>query len=62
MNIEEISIDFCENNECENCPIYKKGIDYRTEKEKKLLHVPCVENLMKWLKEEGNINELRFKH
>ena len=52
MTLEEFLIDFGENNECSNCPIYINDVDYRTKTE--LDTTPCCENLMKWIKQELN--------
>lgn len=40
------AIHFCENVECEDCPIYINDIEHRTQYEKEVMHVPCVENLI----------------
>lgn len=42
----EKAIYFCENAECEDCPIYINDIDHRTQYEKEVMHVPCVDNLI----------------
>ena len=45
-DIVKKAIHFCENTECENCPIYINGIEHRTRHDKQDEHVPCVDNLI----------------
>lgn len=46
MKIVEQAVHFCENTECLDCPIYINNIDYRTQYEKEVEHIPCVDNLV----------------
>lgn len=46
MKIVEQAAHFCENTECLDCPIYINDIDYRTQYEKEVEHIPCVDNLV----------------
>lgn len=45
-NIIKKAIYFCENTECFDCPIHINDIDHRTQYEKEVMHIPCVENLI----------------
>ena len=44
--VVEKAIRFCENVECQDCPIHINGIEHRTQYEKEVMHIPCVENLI----------------
>ena len=44
MNWEK-AVEYCENHECMECPIYINNLDKRTEKERRA-HIPCVINLV----------------
>ena len=44
--VVEKAIRFCENVECENCPIYINDIEHRTQYEREVMHIPCVDNLI----------------
>lgn len=46
MKIVKQAVLFCENTECLDCPIYINDIDYRTQYEKEVEHIPCVDNLI----------------
>ena len=48
LSSEEIKkvVQFCEDTECENCRIAIEGLDYRSEYEKSIMQIPCVENLL----------------
>lgn len=48
LSQEEIkrAVQFCENTECENCRIAIEEIDRRSEYEKTIMQIPCVENLL----------------
>lgn len=48
LSSEEIkkAIQFCENTECENCCITIEELDHRSEYEKSIMQIPCVENLL----------------
>ena len=48
LSSEEIkrAVQFCEDTECENCRIAIEGLDYRSEYEKSIMQIPCVENLL----------------
>lgn len=54
LSSEEIkrAVQFCENTQCEDCPIAIEGIDYRSEYEKVIMQIPCVENLLFQLAKE----------
>ena len=44
--IAEKAVRFCENNECPDCPIYINDIEHRTQYEREVMHIPCVDNLI----------------
>lgn len=46
IKIVEQAVYFCENTECENCPIVIEGLEHRTQYEKEVEHIPCVDNLV----------------
>lgn len=46
MKVVEQAVHFCENTECLDCPIHINDIDYRTQYEKEVEHIPCVDNLI----------------
>ena len=48
LSSEEIKkvVQFCEDTECENCRIAIEGLDHRSEYEKSIMQIPCVENLL----------------
>jgi len=46
MKIVEQAVSYCENTECENCFIAIEGVDHRTQYEKTVEHIPCVDNLI----------------
>lgn len=48
VSLEEVekAIQFCEDTPCENCPIAIEEIEHRSDYEKNVLHVPCVDNLI----------------
>lgn len=46
IKIVEQAVYFCENTECENCPIAIEGLEHRTQYEKEVEHIPCVDNLV----------------
>lgn len=46
MRVVEQAVYFCENAECLDCPIYINDIDHRTQYEKEVEHIPCVDNLV----------------
>ena len=46
IKIVEQAIYFCKNTECENCPIAIEGLEHRTQYEKEVEHIPCVDNLV----------------
>ena len=45
MNEEE-ALKFCEENECEDCPVFQNGLDKRTIFDRAIGQVPCFENLI----------------
>lgn len=51
------AVQFCENTECENCRIAIEGIDRRSEYEKTIIQIPCVENLLFELVKEKILDE-----
>ncbi len=53
MKIEQ-AIEYCENHECTECPIYTKKLDKRT-KEEWMNGVLCCENLTRYNFENGQI-------
>ena len=53
-------VEFCENNECKDCIIFQKDLDFRTEEEKKLLHIPCCENLFRLEENKELVKEFPF--
>lgn len=57
--LSELATQFCCLTECENCPVYIHKVNYRTEEEEKELHIPCVDNLYKWIIEESKKAESR---
>lgn len=52
----EKAIHFCEHTECEDCPIYINNIEHRTQYEKEVEHVPCVDNLIFELTNEKTLD------
>lgn len=42
----EKAVRFCEHVECEDCPVYINDIEHRTQYEKEVMHIPCVDNLI----------------
>ena len=46
MRVVEQAVHFCESTECLDCPIYINNIDHRTQYEKEVEHIPCVDNLV----------------
>lgn len=58
VSLEEVekAIQFCEDTSCENCPIAIEGIEHRSNYEKQVLHVPCVENLVYELAKRKTLN------
>lgn len=44
--VVEKAVRFCENTECEDCPIYINDIEHRTQYEREVMHIPCVDNLI----------------
>jgi hypothetical protein len=44
--VVEKAIRFCENVECKDYPIYINDIEHRTQYEKEVMHIPCVDNLI----------------
>ena len=44
--VVEKAVRFCESVECEDCPIYINDIEYRTQYEREVMHIPCVDNLI----------------
>lgn len=57
MNLNEFAVKFCENNSCYTCPVYLNNFETRSEKDQKDLHIPCSENLLKWLQCATNSGE-----
>lgn len=53
LSLDTFIVNCCENIECNDCPVIINNYEKRTEKEKKLLHIPCVENLKKWIINES---------
>lgn len=45
-NVMKKAVEFCETHECVDCPIYINDIEHRTEDDKCLMHIPCVDNLI----------------
>lgn len=45
-SIVKKAVRFCERTECIDCPIHINDIDHRTQYEKEVMHIPCVENLI----------------
>ena len=45
-DIAKKAIHFCEQTECEDCPVAIEGLEHRTRYEKEVEHVPCVDNLI----------------
>lgn len=45
-NVVKKAVRFCENTECEDCPIYINDIDHRTQYEKDVEHIHCVDSLV----------------
>ena len=46
FKVAEKAVHFCENVECEDCPIYINDIEHRTQYEREVMHIPCVDNLI----------------
>ena len=46
IKVVEQAIHFCENTKCEDCTIGINDIDHRTQYEKEVEHIPCVDNLV----------------
>ena len=46
IKVAEQASHFCENTKCEDCPIHINDIDHRTQYEKEVEHIPCVDNLV----------------
>lgn len=46
MKVVEQAIHFCADTECENCPVAIEGLEHRTQYEKEVEHIPCVDNLV----------------
>ena len=46
IKVVEQAIHFCENTECEDCPIHINDIHHHTQYEKEVEHIPCVDNLV----------------
>lgn len=46
IKVVEQAIHFCESTECENCFIAIEEIEHRTQYEKEVEHIPCVDNLV----------------
>ena len=44
--VVEKAVRFCENVECEDCPVAIEGLEHRTRHDKQDEHVPCVDNLI----------------
>lgn len=42
----EKAVRFCENTECPDCPIYINDIEHRTQYEREVMRIPCVDNLI----------------
>lgn len=40
------AVRFCENNECTDCPIYINDIEHRTQYEREVMYITCVDNLI----------------
>lgn len=56
--LSELATQFCCLTECKNCPVHIHKVYYRTEEEK-AFHIPCVDNLYKWIiKESKKVSEL----
>lgn len=49
----ELVTQFCCLTECKNCPVVIHGCDKRTKHEKENLHIPCCDNLYKWIMEQS---------
>lgn len=45
-SIVKKAIRFCERTECIDCPIYINDIEHRTQYEKEVEHIPCIDNLV----------------
>ncbi|MCM1234161.1 MAG: hypothetical protein NC489_29000 [Ruminococcus flavefaciens] len=48
-SLEELTTQFCCLTECKNCPVMIHEYDKRTKHEKENLHIPCCDNLYKWI-------------
>ena len=44
--VVEKAVRFCENVKCEDYPIYINDIEHRTQYEREVMHIPCVDNLI----------------
>lgn len=55
--LKELASQFCCLTECKNCPVVIHRYEKRTENEKKNLHIPCCDNLYKWIDEQVKIGE-----
>lgn len=51
-NIGDIAVRLCEMLSCENCPVTIYDCDNRTDYEKCCLHIPCCEQLMRWIENQ----------
>ena len=40
------AVFYCDNHECDECPVYNENLDKRTRYEKESLHIPCCRNLV----------------
>ncbi|MCM1232312.1 MAG: hypothetical protein NC489_19490 [Ruminococcus flavefaciens] len=57
--LKELTTQFCCLIECKNCPVEMHRYEKRTKHEKENIHIPCCDNLYKWVIEqaqEGRIN------
>lgn len=43
---------FCCVTECKNCPVVIHKFEKRIKYEKECLHIPCIDNLYKWVIQE----------
>lgn len=50
--LRDVAEIFCTVMDCRNCPVVVHGFEARSEHEKYGTRVPCVENLVRWIKEE----------
>lgn len=53
QTLQELATQFCCLTECKNCPVVICEYEKRTESEKKNLHIPCCDNLYKWIVEQA---------